>query len=616
VGSRTTQAEPSLKNPVLLQGALALAAGMTAQGVAERLRLPSIVLLLAAGMLLGREGLGVIDPRDFGTGRDDLVSLAVIVILFEGALGLDLARLRGQQRSLLLLLTIGAATSFAGASAAAHWLVGLAWPIAALYGSLMIVTGPTVVTPLLARLRVDRRVREILISEGVLIDPLGAVVALAVAEWAVGRADLASSAPAVALRLSVGAVIGAASGLALALVLRRRWLPEHLIPPAALALALFAASWANAVSPEAGLMAAVAAGVALGNAGVPDLGRLRSFKETLTLILLSFVFVLLAADVSLRDVEALGLPALGAVGVVLWVCRPLGVFASTLGSGLSLRERAFMSWICPRGIVAAAVAGLFAILLDEAGVAGGGELQALVFVTVAVSVTLQGLTARTVARRLGIDFPNLLTTIVVGADRIGRLLARLLVAQGREAVLLDRSPLFVRQAQREGLPVVSADALSAAGLEEAGAARADTLVALTRNAELNALIAQRARENFRIERLLAWTEEEAGERAPDRPRRPFPGRFPGVDEVNAALRGGRLALIEYEVREEPRSGMRVADLPFADGEFALLARRGERVVVVSGEHALARGDRLWFLGPRSGESRTGQPLVLLQETSP
>jgi NhaP-type Na+/H+ or K+/H+ antiporter len=539
----------------------------------------------------------VLDPRVFGAGRDDLVTLAVIVILFEGGLGLDLARLRHQQRALLLLLTLGAAITFVGATAAAHWIGDLPAELAALYGALMVVTGPTVVTPLLARLRLDRRVREILVSEGVLIDPIGAIFALVVAEWAVGRADLIESAPTVALRLTLGAGIGAAAGLLLARALRKRWLPEHLVSPAALAVALLSATCANALSSEAGLMAGVAAGVALGNSGVPDLGRLRDFKETLTLILLSFVFVLLAADLSLRDIEALGARGVLVVAALLWVCRPLAVFASTVGSGLSLSERLFMSWICPRGIVAAAVAGLFAILLDEAGVDGGRELLALVFLTVAVSVTLQGLSAKAVARRLGLDFPNLRTTVIVGADRIGRVLAALLVSQQREAVLLDRSPWLARSARRAGLQLCVADALTIDGLAEAGAARADSLVALTRNAELNALVAQRARENFRIERLLAWTDAGGEANPSNAPLRPFPGRFPGMDEVNGALQREQLELVEFVVGEGDASGARVGELPFAEREFALLIRRGSAVLVASGEHALAPGDVLWCLRP-------------------
>jgi NhaP-type Na+/H+ or K+/H+ antiporter len=604
-----------VRNPALWQGALALAAGMASQAAAERLHIPSIVLLLLAGAALGPDGAGILDPRALGAGQADLVSLAVIVILFEGGLGLDLGRLRQTQRSLLLLLTLGAAASFAGGTLAARALLELPWSIAAMYGALMIVTGPTVVTPLLSRLRVDRRVREILVGEGVLIDPLGAVIALVAAELALGQTVLSASWRIVAFRLLVGAALGVLGGLVLAFLLRRRVLSEHLASPAALAVALLVSALANALSPEAGLMAAVAAGVTLGNSGVRELGRLREFKETLTLVLLSFVFVLLAADLRVAEVLALGLPGLGVVAVLIWLTRPLAVFACTLGSVLSVRERLFMAWICPRGVVAVAVAGLFRILLDEAGIPGGSELQALVFVTVLATVILQGLTAKPVARSLGLDFPNLHETIIVGADRLGRLLTRLLVRLGREVVLIDRNPWFLAAAQSEGLPAVEADALSPDALEEAGAARADTLVALTRNAALNDLLLRRVRENFRVERLLAWSDEAGGEASGPAPLRPFPGRFPGVDEVNAALGRDRLATIEYEVQQGKAIGMRVGELPFAEGEFALLVRRGEAVVVVTKEHELRKGDRLWCARPRSTASPVDGLLARIQEGS-
>jgi NhaP-type Na+/H+ or K+/H+ antiporter len=406
----------------------------------------------------------------------------------------------------------------------------------------------------------------------------------------------------VPLRLLIGAGLGVVGGLALALLLRRRLLPEHLAGPAALAAAVLLAALANALSPEAGLMAAVAAGVTLGNSGVRGLGRLREFKETLTLVLLSFVFVVLAADLRIEEMLSLGLAGLGVVAVLIWVTRPLAVFACTLGSELSVRERLFMAWICPRGVVAVAVAGLFRLLLDEAGVAGGSELQALVFVTVLVTVTLQGLTAKPVARALGLDFPNLRETIIVGADRLGRLLAHLLAGQGREAVLIDRNPWFLAAADREGIPAREGDALSADALESAGAARADTLVAITRNAALNALVVQRVRENFRIERLIAWTAERPEPGVASSPLRPFPGRFPGIDEANTALGQGRLVPLAYEVQQGLAIGMKVGDLPFAEGEFGLLVGRGEAVVVVTAEHELRKGDRLWCARPKAATS--------------
>lgn len=601
-----------MDHTVLFQAALALAAGMAVQVVAARIAVPAILLLLLAGIALGPDGMGFVVPKSFGRAREDLVSLAVIVILFEGALGLSLRRLRSEQRSLLLLLTLGGAISFLAGTLAAHLLLGLDLEIASLYGALMIVTGPTVVTPLLARIRVDRRVKELLIGEGVLIDPLGAIVALVAAEWVVGRHALTEAGPLVLLRLGLGAAVGAGAGAIMALLLRRRMIGEDLIAPAVLASAIVTATGANALSREAGLMAAVMQGIVLANAGVPAIGRLRDFKERVTVLLLSFLFVLLAADLPLVGLKELGWPALGVVAAVVYVARPISVALCTSRSGLSIRERAFVAWICPRGIVAAGVAGLFRLLLDEAGVPGGEALQALVFLTVGATVAVQGLSAGFVARALGLDFPRLRETLVVGADELGRFVAKLLREAGRDARLIDRSPLFAAAARSEGLLIHEGDALSTNDLELAGAGYADTLLAITKNSELNALVAQRVRESFHVERILAFVEGSGV--LDERTARPFPGDFPGPAAAGDALRAGRLRLREWEVGDA-LAGARLGDVSFGAGSFAVLVQRGDATVLASDDAALARGDRLVCLAPSQAEA-TFAPTLRAKGTAP
>jgi NhaP-type Na+/H+ or K+/H+ antiporter len=588
----------------LLLVGLAVGAGMLAQSLAARFSLPGVVLLLATGVLLGPDLLGLFDPAVFGDGRRDLVSLAVTVILFEGGLGLDATRLREHQRTLVLLVTLGAAISMAGGALAAHLVLGLPREVALLYGAIMIVTGPTVVTPLLARLTVTPRVRQLLVSEGVLIDPVGAVIAIVAAEWVVGRHEFLESGWRVLAPLGVGAALGVAAGLAVGWLLRRRFFPDELAGPSVLGLVLLVAGIANDISPEAGLMSAVALGVTIANTNAGQLGRLREFKEALTVVLLAFLFVLLGAALRLREVQALGLEALGVVAILAWVARPLAIAVCTLGSGLSARERAFAAWICPRGVVAAAVAGLFRILLDGAGIPGGSELEALVFVTIVATVAVQGLTAGVVARSLGIDFPALAGTIVVGADRLGRLLAHTLVERGRDVTLLDRNPWLCRVARGEGLEAQEGDAFSAETLEEVGIRHTDTLVAITRNAPLNELVVQRVRERYRVERLLALGAEEREGRSRGRAQ-PFPGSFPGVDATNTQLRTGALEVVEYVVPEGEAVGRPLGELPFAKGEFALVLERGASGVVATADQTLAEGDHLWCARPKDAPAGLG-----------
>ncbi len=570
---------------------VALASGMAAQALADRLALPSIVILLAAGAAVGPDGLGLLDPAVFGSGRADLVSFAVTVILFEGGLALDLARLRQVQRALLGLLTWGSVVSLVVAMLAARLVLGVEWPVALLYGAIMIVTGPTVVTPLLTRLNVDRAVRDLLVSEGVLIDPIGAIVAIVLLDYVIGRQAALQAGWLVVLRLIAGGVAGVFGGLVVAALLRRRWIAADLVNPVALSAALLTAACASALSAEAGLMAAVVAGATLANLQVPDIGRMRQFKETLTVILLSFIFVVLAADVRLGAIAALGWGGVAVVAIVAWIARPLAVLAATVGTDLTWRQRLFVTWICPRGIVAAAVAGLFSLLLTDAGIPGGETLEALVFLTIALTVTVQGLTARRVAHLLRVDAPSKIGVLVIGADRLGRLIAVLLRRLGRQVALVDRSPTLCRTARAHGLPVYEGDALALETLEEAGARFAGAVVALTRNYELNTLVLQRVQDNFRVERVLALTDAEA--KADGAPRL-FPGNFPGVDDVNVLLRRGDVRIVRYDVPEE-QVATPIDALPYGEGECALLVERDGGVLIATSDQTIVRGDRVWCL---------------------
>jgi NhaP-type Na+/H+ or K+/H+ antiporter len=575
----------------LYAAALTIGVGMVVQVVAQRIRIPGIVALLVAGIAVGPDGLAMLNPDALGQAAPDLIGLAVSVILFEGGLGLRPVELAEQRHTLLRLLTLGAAISMVIGTLAARLVLGVSWSIASLYGALMIVTGPTVVTPILARLRLDHTVRELLISEGVLIDPVGAIVAIVVAEYVVGHTPAWGALWLVPLRLGTGVLVGGAAGLVTSFVLDRGWVADHLRNPFVLAVVIFSAAVASRASSEAGLMAAVTQGVVIGNSRVRELGRMRQFKEEITVLLLSFIFVLLSADLRLAEVRGLGWPALAVVGIVAWIGRPATVFLSTWGSPFTLRQRLFVSWMCPRGIVAASVAGLFAILLAQAGISDGGRLEALVFITVAVTVTLQGVSAGWVARLLRVDTPTLRGTVLVGADAFGRCVARLLNERGRPVVLIDQSPVHCREARVEGLPAYAGDALSVETLEEAGTWYADTFLAMTTNQELNLLITQLVRNNFRVERILAVAEREPRELGAV----PFPGRFPGVDEVNHSLRVHRLKTVVVDPGEW--AGHQLGEMPFAAGEFAVLIEHRDQVYVAASDHVLSPGDRLICLAP-------------------
>ncbi len=592
--------------------AIALAFGMAAQTAAQRLKLPGIVLLLITGVVIGPDVLRLLDPGALGNARAALVSLAVAIILFEGGLGLQIEYLRQRQRSLALLLTLGAAISMTIGTLAAHYILDMPWSIAVLYGSLMIVTGPTVVTPLLARLDVDRTVRDILISEGVLIDPIGAIVAIVALEYVLEDQGVLATGGQALWQLGIGGLVGAAGGAIMSQLLRRRLIPDELWNPVVLSSVVLFFALANRIAGgEAGLMTAVVQGVWMANTGIRELGKLRQFNEELTVLLLSFIFVLLAANLPLAAIRDLGWGALGVVAAVIWVARPLSAMLCTIGSELTMGQRLFIAWVCPRGIVAASVAGLFGILLNRAGRPGGIELEALVFVTVALTVTLQGLTAGRVARLLRIDLPSLTGTIIIGADSLGRLIGRLLTLFNRQVVMLDRNPVLCRLAQKEGMVSVSGDATSPEFLEESGARYVDTLLAATTNTSLNTLVGERFGREYRAERVLMI--RSPSDEAYETSLRPFPGNFPGPHDANHLLQRDSAVLLEYTVESSDLEGRSIQGLTFGDSEFAVLLVRRDLAFIASTDQVLQVGDRLVCVGLATGNRPLAEQLLAVRQ---
>jgi NhaP-type Na+/H+ or K+/H+ antiporter len=492
----------SISDPALTV-AVALAAGMMAQAIAHHLRLPGIVPLLAAGALLGPDLFGILHPEVLGSSLQVLVGYAVAVILFEGGLNLNLGRLRRESAALRQLVTIGALVTAAGGMLAARLILGWGWSLALLFGVLVIVTGPTVITPLLRRVPLQRNLHVILEAEGVLIDPIGAVIAVVTLEVVLhpSGSSLLGGALDVASRLGAGALLGLAGGAAIAFLLR----PKHLVPEGlenvftlAMVLALFHLS--NALVEETGLAAVTVAGLTVGNIRSQALSDLMDFKEQLTVLLIGLLFVLLAADVRFEEIRRLGVPGLLTVVALMLVVRPLNVWAGTAGSDLGLRQRLLLSWIAPRGIVAAAVASFFAVALDEAGMPGGAALRAMVFLVIAVTVLVQGVTAGLVAGLLGVKRRTNTGYAILGANELSRALARALRDGGEEVLFLDSNPDATQAAQQDGFRVVFGNALEERTLQRAGLDGLAGCVGLTPNEEVNLLFATKAGEEFKVPR--------------------------------------------------------------------------------------------------------------------
>lgn len=586
-----------------LQMVIAVLAGISAQVIAEYLKVPSIVFLLIFGILLGPDGLSVLHPQSLGVGLEVIVALSVAVILFEGGLSLDLRDLGKVSGSLRNLVTLGTLITLLGGGIAAHYLGEFPWSIAFLYAALVVVTGPTVVSPLLKQVKVDRQVATILEGEGVLIDPVGAILAVVVLDTILnGDASPQEAIMGLTLRLGIGASIGASGGWLLGLLLKRaNFLSEELKNLVVLAGMWGLFSLAQTIRSESGLMATVVSGMVVGASALPEERLLRRFKGQLTVLGVSVLFILLSADLSIASVFALGWGSLFTVLVLMFVVRPISITLCTWNSGLNWRQKLFLSWVAPRGIVSASVASLFAILLTERGINGGDSIKALVFLTILMTVFLQGLTARWVANLLQINRHHEATgAVIIGCNPLGRLIARLFQERGESVVLIDTNPEACEKAEQENLRVFQSSGLDMEILEEAGLDSMGTFLAMTSNGEVNLVLAQRAVEEFDPPRVLAVfpRDPQANPTTNSKPKvnQAFIPQF-SIKAWNQYLNDGQVKLGKTTL-QEPGFAFQRAHLQalIRSGELVpLLVERDRTIQVVPATENWQPGDQIIYV---------------------
>lgn len=576
--------------------ALAAAAGMLAQTVARHVRVPGIVLLLGTGLLLGPDGLGVVRPGTLGHSLHSLVGFAVAVILFEGGMNLRVDRLRKEARSIRQLITLGALVTAAAAAVAARLILGWNWEISLLFGTLVMVTGPTVITPLLRRIKVKERVATVLEAEGILVDAIGAITAVVALEVVISP-DLSFAAGAWPLlsRLGAGALLGVAGGFLIAALLRvERLVPEGLESALTLALAIALFQGSNALMPETGILSVIVAGIVVGNSSSRALVEMREFKEQLTVLLLGMLFVLLAADIRVAQVQSLGWAGVATVLALMFVVRPLNILAGTMGSDLTWREKGFLAWLAPRGIVAAAVSSLFAQTLEEEGIAGGEALQAMVFLVIAATVVLQGLTGGIVASWLGLRRPSNTGYVILGANGLALAVGRVLRQTGEEVIFVDSNLDACAAAEAEGFRMLHGSGLDPAIQEKAELDTRAGCLGLTSNEEVNLLFARRCRKDFKVPRV--WVAVRRGHLGVSQEvvqrlgGHLLFGRPEEIVTWTSRLESGE-AGVEGWVRAGKSSDGRLPDL---DGLLLPLAvQRGKRVFPMDESVSFRTGDRLY-----------------------
>jgi NhaP-type Na+/H+ or K+/H+ antiporter len=451
--------------------------GILAQWVAWKLKIPAILPLILTGLFVGpfstmisADGNKWIEP--LWNGQNGLfpgeslfnfVSLAIALILFEGGLTLKKDEIKSVGPVIYKLITLGALITMVTAGIAAHFIIGLNWPLSFLFSSLIIVTGPTVITPILRNLPLKKDISTILKWEGILIDPIGALVAVLVFEFISLGGDHGTEYTKETLIefgkiIIIGFSIGFTSAYVFATALKQRWIPHYLLNVVALALVLGVFVLSDLFAHESGLLAVVIMGMVLGNMNIPALKDVLYFKETISILLISILFILLSANINLSDLELINnWNSLILFGFVVLIIRPIGVFLSSRKSGLIRNEKIFISWVGPRGIVAAGIASLFGLKLTMQGVENANYITPLVFMIVLGTVLLNATTAKIVAKLTGVLLKKSEGILIVGASDPSRLIASYLKSNNKRVVLIDSNRTNISLAKEEGIEAFECD---------------------------------------------------------------------------------------------------------------------------------------------------------------
>lgn len=596
---------------VLADLALIAALGLGAQWVAWKTRLPSILLLLGAGLFAGPV-LGLLDPeRLFGDLLHPLVSLAVAVILYDGGLSLDLRELRTSARAILRLCTVGVAVTWVLATALGQWVGGLTFPVALVLGAILTVTGPTVIGPLLRQVRPKGQVEPVARWEGIVADLIGATLAALALHGLIDGLTAGTSAwmtirsAVVGLlqTITVGAVFGGLGAAVLAIPIARHWIPDALQNPISLGVVLVVFVGADQLAHESGLVAVTLMGFILANQHKTSVHHIVEFKENLTILLISALFVVLAAAFDFDDLVNVGWGGLAFVLLTILVVRPAAVWASTAGTGLSRNERVFLAALAPRGIVAAAVSALFGLRLEQAGIEGAEVLAPLAFLVIIITVTVYGLAAGPLARRLGLSDPDAKGVLIAGAGHFSTAFANALQRAGVPVVLVDTNRAAVAAARLEGLRSFRRSILEADVVENLPMGGIGKLLAMTPNDEVNALACVHFASTFG--RANVYQLAQSGER--------------GSTELRGGLRGrllfGRTATAgALDARVRRGATIKATQLSPSFALDDLRERHGKDTLLLG---RLVQGKRLdLYADEREPEAAAGDVLFSLVEPSP
>jgi NhaP-type Na+/H+ or K+/H+ antiporter len=607
----------------LITVAVILVLGVTAQVLADRFQVPSVLFLILAGVLVGPKVLSIVTLDTFGDSLTTIVGISVAIIVFEGAFHLKIEKLREAPSAAVRLVTLGALVSFAGTTLAVRFLLGVEWGIAALIGSLLVATGPTVITPILAVVPVRDRVAAALETEGIVNDVSAAIFAAVIFKLlAAQEANPTDYLFEFIQRLSVGVFVGLLIAgilwfLLIQLDIPGGWTPQN-VRLMTLAGAILAFASADTIATESGVAAVATAGIVLGNLKLPYEEKIEEFKGDVTIVVLSFVFIALAALIEFDTLIELGIPGLLVVAIVALVLRPLLVFLSTTGARFTRGEKLFMSLVGPRGIIPASVATLFAIQLQTpeppSNPEGATAVAGTVFLVIFLTVVFEGGFARQIAELLRV-IP--MRVLIIGGGRVGKELSERLEERGENVVLIESDEELAESLRSEGFTVRQGDGTDTEVLAAAGANNAKIIVAATGDDDTNLLVTQLANAKFEAGKVItrvnqpenrdafddlgietisetsstAWAMDNLIERPGLSRWMTELGRSGDVQEIEVTDKG----LVDRTINE--------LNDQLPDGCMIALVSRGEENTVPDPELRIEYGDHLTVLGQTDAVSQ-------------
>lgn len=601
--------------------------GILAQWVAWRFKIPAILPLILIGLLVGPiaaeflsdEGVKWIQPV-YEDGRGlfpdeslfNFVSLAISIILFEGGLTLRTGEIKNVGPVITKLITVGSLVTFFGAAIAAHFIFYLSWEISFLFSALIIVTGPTVITPILRNIPLKKDLSAVLKWEGILIDPIGALVAVLVFEFISVDAG-GEFTKTVFIEFGKIVLFGSSFGFtfahALNLSINKKWIPHYLLNVFALAAVLGVFVLSDVFAQESGLLAVVVMGMVLGNSKSPYLKELLYFKESLSVLLISILFILLAANINIEDLLLIyNWNTAVLFGIVVFVLRPMGVFLSTIGSNLKLNEKLFIGWVGPRGIVAAGIASLFGLKLAKDGVPGAEYITPLVFMIVLGTVLLNATTARLFAKLAGVFLTKSGGILIVGASKVSRILGDYLESNGRHVVLIDSNISNINKAQEMGLEAINTNIYSDKLTDNIELNDVGYLMALTGNTDINTYAINKFSKQFGENgafRLVAPEEIEEGRSAPKEglfsstddfnSLTEVATKYPSIHELSLSGKAQYSSLIEMVNKDKNSIPLFLKD---TDGELHIISSHSEVI------DKIEKGWQLVYLGKQINPGKT------------